>query len=111
MLKRILFLFVLAFMASPLLFSQITTSSISGTVKGILMNPLSGQRSVATHLPSGTKYATTSRGGGIFNIHNMRVGGPYLIEITFVGYDAEKIENAFLQLGESFSIKSVFKEN
>ena len=104
MLKRILFLFALAFMASPLLFAQITTSSIDGTVKGSTDEPLVGATVVATHLPTGTRYATTSRGGGVFNIQNMRSGGPYLIEITFVGHEPGKYENIFLQLAESFSL-------
>ena len=110
MLKRILFLFVLAFMASPFVFAQITSSSIDGTVKGSSDDPLVGATIVATHLPTGTRYATTSRGGGVFSIQNMRVGGPYLIEITFVGHDPEKYENIFLQLAESFILKPVLKK-
>ncbi len=110
MLKRILFLFALAFMASPLLFAQITTSSIDGTVKGGSDEPLVGATIVATHLPTGTRYATTSRGGGAFNIQNMKPGGPYLIEITFVGHEPGKFENIFLQLAESFSLTSNLKK-
>ncbi len=110
MLKRILFLFALAFMASPLLFAQITTSAIDGTVKGSANEPLVGATIVATHLPTGTKYATTSKGGGIFNIQNMKSGGPYLIEITFVGHEAGKYENIYLQLAESFSLVSNLKK-
>ena len=72
MLKRILFLFALALMASPFLFAQITTSAITGTVKSNAEEPLVGASVVATHLPSGTKYATSSRGGGQFQIVNMR---------------------------------------
>ena len=110
MLKRILFLFALAFMASPLLFAQLTTSSIDGKVKSAIDEPLIGASIVATHLPTGTKYATSSRGGGVFTIPNMRVGGPYLIEITFVGYESGKYENIFLNLGESFSLTSDLKK-
>jgi Carboxypeptidase regulatory-like domain len=110
MLKRILFLFALAFMASPLLFAQVTTSSVNGTVKGGTDEPLIGATIVATHLPTGTKYATTSRGGGAFSMQNLKPGGPYLIEVTFVGYDPEKYENIFLQLAESFSLTSNLKK-
>jgi hypothetical protein len=110
MLKRILFLFALAFMASPLLFAQITTSSIDGTVKGGSDEPLVGATIVATHLPTGTRYATTSKGGGTFNIQNMKPGGPYLIEVTFVGHDPGKFENIFLQLAESFTLSSNLKK-
>lgn len=104
MLKRILFLFALAFMASPLVFAQITTSAISGTVKSTTDEPLAGASIVATHQPSGTKYTTATRAGGVFSIPNMRVGGPYLIEITFVGYKTERVEDVYLQLAESFQL-------
>lgn len=110
MLKRILFLFALAFMASPLLFAQITTSAIDGTVKSGSDEPLVGASIVVTHVPTGTKYATSSRGGGTFQIQNLKPGGPYLVEITFVGYDAGKYENIFLQLAESFSLTSNLKK-
>jgi hypothetical protein len=102
MLKRIVFLLVVALMASPLLFAQITTSAINGTVKNNADEPLVGATIVATHQPSGTKYSTVSRAGGQFSIQNMRVGGPYLIEVSFVGHEAGKFENVYLQLAESF---------
>ena len=104
MLKRILFFFALAIMASPLLFAQITTSSINGVVKNTSDEPMVGATVVATHLPSGTKYTTVSRTGGIFNIQNMRVGGPYLIETTFIGYKTEKTEDVYLQLAEATTL-------
>ena len=104
MLKRILFLFAFALVASPLLFAQITTSALGGAVKGNADEPLTGASIVATHLPSGTRYTTVTRSGGLFAIQNMRVGGPYLIEITFVGYKTEKIEDVYLQLGETFQL-------
>lgn len=102
MLKRIVLLFVVALAASPLLFAQITTSAINGTVKNNADEPLVGATIVATHQPSGTKYTTVSRAGGTYSIQNMRVGGPYLIEISFVGHEADKHENIYLQLAESF---------
>ncbi len=110
MLKRILFLFALAFMASPFLFAQLTTSSIDGKVKSTTDEPLIGASIVATHLPTGTRYSTSSRGSGIFSIPNMRVGGPYLIEVTFVGYEPGKYENIFLSLAESFILSSDLKK-
>ena len=93
---------VVAPMASPLLFAQITTSAVNGTVKNNADEPLVGATIVATHQPSGTKYSTVSRAGGQFSIQNMRVGGPYFIEVSFVGHEAGKFENVYLQLAESF---------
>jgi outer membrane receptor protein involved in Fe transport len=110
MLKRILFFFALTLVVSPLLFAQITTSAINGTVKGGSDEPLVGATIVATHVPTGTKYATTSRAGGAFSIQNMKSGGPYLIEVTFVGHDPQKFEDVYLQLAESFTLTSNLKK-
>ncbi|MCX6319869.1 MAG: carboxypeptidase regulatory-like domain-containing protein [Bacteroidetes bacterium] len=111
MLKRILFLFLTAFLVGSSLSAQITTSAIGGTVKSTTDEALTGATIVATHVPSGTKYVTVTRPGGVFSIQNMRVGGPYLIEITFVGYKTEKIEDVYLQLAESFQLTPVLSKN
>ncbi|MEQ1677758.1 MAG: carboxypeptidase regulatory-like domain-containing protein [Chitinophagaceae bacterium] len=111
MLKRKLFLILLAFLAGSSLFAQITTSAINGTVKSATDEALTGATIVATHLPSGTKYTTVTRPGGVFSIQNMRVGGPYLIEITFVGYKVEKVEDVYLQLAESLQLSPFLTKN
>ncbi|MFM2137986.1 MAG: hypothetical protein RJA57_293, partial [Bacteroidota bacterium] len=104
MLKRLLFLFVLAFLATAHVHAQITTSAMSGSVKGTGNEVLTGASIVATHLPSGTKYTAASISGGRFNIQNMRVGGPYRIEISYVGYKKETIDDVYLQLAETFQL-------
>ena len=109
MLFRSLFLFALVFVAGQT-FAQITTSAINGVVKGTGDEPLVGATIVATHQPSGTKYTTISRAGGQFSISNMRVGGPYLIEVSFVGHNTEKYDNIFLQLAESFLLNSTLEK-
>ncbi len=110
MLKRICLLLAFGLLASTVMFAQITTSGISGTVRGGSDEPLVGATVVATHLPSGTKYTTISRDGGVIRIDNMRVGGPYLIEISFVGHNTEKMENVFLQLAEVMNLVFTLKK-
>lgn len=96
-------------MVSPLLFAQITTSSLNGSVTGGLKGdePLVGATILATHTPTGTKYSTTSKGGGSFSIQNMRPGGPYTIEITYVDYKPTVYKDIYLQLAESFILNTV----
>lgn len=112
MLKRILFFFALTLMVSPLLFAQVTTSSLNGTVKGGAngSEALVGATIVATHQPTGTKYYTTSKGGGSFTIQNMKPGGPYLIEITYVDHKAWSNGDVYLQLAESFILSAVLEK-
>lgn len=110
MLKRILFVFVLALMVSPFVSAQITTSAITGAIKSTTGEVLVGASVVATHIPTGTKYTTVSRAGGVIRIENMRSGGPYTIEITYVGYDKDTYTDVYLQLAESFILTPELKK-
>ena len=91
-------LLLLGFLAK----AQETTSEIQGTVSDNGQTPLAGATITAIHQPTGTKYATTSRKNGQYNLANIRVGGPYLITTTFVGFQEEKQNSIFLTLGTAF---------
>src|SRR5689334_13199056 len=54
--------------------AQVTTSSISGTVKSATGEALAGATVKAVHTPTGTNYTTVSSRDGIFNIVNMIPG-------------------------------------
>ncbi|MBC9929967.1 TonB-dependent receptor [Chitinophaga qingshengii] len=80
-------------------YAQVTTSSMIGVVTDSKGEGLIGATVKATHTPSGTVYGTTTRVGGEFTIPNMRVGGPYKVEVSFISYGTENFNNIFLQLG------------
>jgi Carboxypeptidase regulatory-like domain len=82
-------------------FAQETTSDIQGTVTDG-KSTVTGAIITAIHLPTGTKYVTTSRKDGRYNLPNLKVGGPYVITVSFLGYKEEKQENVFLALGQEF---------
>ncbi len=101
MLKRIVRL-LLALLVIPLaLTAQETNSSIGGIVKTNKGEPLVGATVTATHVPTGTVYRVATRTGGRFNLYNLRPGGPYSILVSFVGFENEKREDVFLNLGEN----------
>ncbi len=77
----------------------VTTSSMSGAVKDSKGEPLPGANVVAVHEPSGTRYGVATLPDGRFTIPGMRVGGPYTVTATFVGYQDSKVENINLTLG------------
>jgi hypothetical protein len=83
-------------------FSQETTSEIQGRITDDKGAPLSGATVIALHTPSGTKYATTSRKDGRFNLPNLRIGGPYTVSVTYVGFKKSEQENINLLLGQEF---------
>ncbi|MCU0445955.1 MAG: TonB-dependent receptor [Microscillaceae bacterium] len=110
--KRFFYLITLLLLGSigwQNLFAQVTTSAIKGVVADESGQVLPGVSIVATHLPSGTTYGIATGGDGSYTILNMRIGGPYTVEASYVGYQNLKVENVFLQLGEKKEIKFKLK--
>lgn len=88
--------------------SQVTTSSITGTVTdGTSVLP--GASVLAIHEPSGTQYGTAANAEGRYTIPSARVGGPYTITITFVGYQTSKISDIYLKLGQPYVYDAALK--
>jgi hypothetical protein len=103
--KYLLLLFFTLFTAG-IAFAQVTTSSISGTVvdeKGV---PLPGVTITATHTPTGTNYATVSRVDGRYNLPNLRVGGPYTVTFSFIGFTSSVQKDITLSLGQESKINT-----
>jgi hypothetical protein len=92
----------LAFALLPcsLLAQGVTTASLSGTVLSEKGEPLPGANVVAVHEPTGTKYGVAVRTTGQYNIVNMKVGGPYTVTASLVGYKGESQRSVFLSLGQ-----------
>lgn len=88
-------------------FSQVTTSNIKGLILDETSIPLPGANVIAVHTPTGTKYGAASNIDGRFNLLNLRVGGPYSITISFVGYKEQSFNNVFLTLGKTQNIDIV----
>lgn len=96
---------LLALLLPAMVLAQETTADISGTV--FLVDGKTGLSSatvVALHTPTGTKYTTTTRADGRFNFPNLRIGGPYTVMVTYVGYKEEKQESINLLLGQEFKM-------
>lgn len=85
----------------------VTTAFISGRVLDEKGEGLPGATVIAVHIPSGTQYATAATADGSFNLPAVRVGGPYTITATFVGYKEQKLENIMLSLGQNYNTRFV----
>ncbi|MCZ4244206.1 TonB-dependent receptor [Pedobacter punctiformis] len=90
--------------------AQVTTSSMTGTIKDA-KGALPGASVKATHTPTGTVYSVSTNNDGRFTIGGMRVGGPYTIEVSFVGYRPEKLTDVSLKLGEPYLLSVVLSDN
>jgi hypothetical protein len=79
----------------------VTTGAIAGIVTDSAGEPVSGGNVVAVHVPTGTQYRAVTRGGGAYALPNVRVGGPYTVTASFIGFRAQARENVFVTLGET----------
>ncbi len=98
--KRIVSVLIIL-MSSLIVEAQETTSEIVGTVSGG-KKPLVGVTITVVNLPTGTQSATTTRQSGRYNLPNLKVGGPYLITVSYVGYETAKRDSVYLLLGQEF---------
>lgn len=93
----------LCLLLSTNIFAQSMNSAIiEGTVKDSNGNPIAGVTVVAIHQPSGTQYGTTSRDNGHYNLPGVRIGGPYKVVATSVGYGEQHADSIFLSLNQDF---------
>ncbi|MCL2028600.1 MAG: carboxypeptidase regulatory-like domain-containing protein [Bacteroidales bacterium] len=84
--------------------AQVTTGSMAGVVRSGSGETLPGATILATHEPTGTTYGVTTSVTGNYNIQGMRVGGPYKVQISFMGYQPQSIENITISLGDPLNL-------
>ncbi|MFN7262117.1 MAG: carboxypeptidase regulatory-like domain-containing protein [Cyclobacteriaceae bacterium] len=115
--KNLLLTLALLLSATMGLMAQgVTTATISGKVTGTktMVNAeqrattdgevLPGANVVAVHIPSGTTYGSSSRSDGRFTLPGLRIGGPYKVSVSFVGYQEYVLEGLNLSLGQNFAL-------
>jgi hypothetical protein len=109
-LPLLVLLLVLLSGTSSLYAQGVTSSSMSGTVTDQNGDPLPAATVLVTHVSSGTQYGTTTRENGRFTISGMRVGGPYSIVVTFVGFQNQVRDNIYLSLGVTTNLDFVMSD-
>ena len=95
---------------SGAVFSQgVTTSSLAGKVVDEKGEPVIMASVLAVHTPTGTEYGAYTMDDGRFEIRNMRVGGPYKVMVTFIGFEKTSVDNIYLQLNNTATVKLEMK--
>ncbi len=102
--KRIILVFGLLVSFLAMVDAQVTTSTIYGKVVDENGQPLEAATVVAIHTPSGTQYGTYTATDGSYRIPNMRVGGPYSIEASYIGYEPTVLNDYYLTVGQKKKI-------
>ncbi|MFN5022668.1 MAG: carboxypeptidase regulatory-like domain-containing protein [Chitinophagaceae bacterium] len=92
-------LFLATCMTTIISFAQITTSTISGVVVNEKKEVLVGASVTATHVPTGTTYKTVTNKTGSYVFPAVRVGGPFTVAVSFVGYKNDQVTDIGTNLG------------
>lgn len=91
--------------------AQITTSSMAGQVTGTGGEDIIGATIRVTHEPSGTTYNAVTNTDGRWAIQGMRVGGPYTVKVSYIGYAEKDYQGINLQLGETYNLNATISED
>jgi hypothetical protein len=89
------------FFVSATTFAQETTATLNGHVKETKGAFVSGASITVKHEPTGFVVTGQTNSKGIFVIPNLKVGGPYTVKISFVGYKDEVFNDVNLGLGNN----------
>ncbi len=111
MLKKMRSLLTVALLTiATIVSAQVTTSSISGKVTA-QDEPAIGATVIAIHESSGTRYGAVTNVNGQFTIQGMRAGGPYKIDISYIGFQPAIYKEIYLSLGENPILNVTLKES
>ncbi len=103
-----LFLFLLLsfFLLNENITAQgVTTAALYGIVKDANGEPLQSATVIAIHGPTGTRYGAYTTSDGRFTLPNLKIGGPYSVSVTFVGYRKEEQKDIFLTLAQNLRVE------
>ena len=91
--------------------AQVTTASLSGKVTDPTKEAIIGATVQAIHEPSGTRYGAITNIDGRYTIQGMRAGGPYSVEVSYIGYQTMMFKDVTLQLGEVYNLNVQMQES
>jgi hypothetical protein len=108
--KQKLIYFIVMLMISIGSYAQVTTAQINGVIVDDAENGLFGANITATHVPTSSVYGTNTLDNGRFNLPNLRIGGPYTITVSYVGFESQTMENVYLKVGDKLKLNFSLKE-
>ena len=108
--KKTIMMSLLALFVTITSFGQITTSTLSGVVKDEKGEKLVGATVSVVHQPTGTKYGSSTNLQGSYVIPAVRVGGPYVLKVSYLGYKTQEIADVNTSLGLTTNVNFVLIE-
>ena len=104
--KRLFLLVVTLLTLSLSAVAQVTTSGINGIVTANNEEVIGATK----HVPSGAIYRAVTNVNGRYTITGMRSGGPYEVEVSYIGYQTKKFTEIQLALGQNTVIDVTLSE-
>jgi len=108
--KILLIAFVFSLVGATATLAQNTTSSVSGKIADSKGEALPGATVTVVYKPTNTSYGVVTNEEGRYFLANLNPGGPYDINVTFVGYKTEQFNDVNLKLGETLKLDAVLHD-
>ncbi len=108
--QKMLFITMTLLLTIVTVTAQVTTGSISGTIKDKKGNVLTGATILAKHEPTSTVYTVVSRAGGRFDFTSVIPGGPYTLTASYVGYQNFNLTDINVPLGDKYDVTIEIEE-
>ena len=108
--KKLVLSLLMVFLTGITVYSQVTTSGINGKVTGANSESLPGVTIIATHTQSGTTSGVITNADGRYSLQGLRTGGPYRIEMSYIGFQKAVYNDVYLKLGENYVLDANLKE-
>jgi Carboxypeptidase regulatory-like domain len=91
-------------------YSQVTTATLSGTVRSSKGELLSNATVRVEFPDAGLNNVFVTKSDGRFTIANLRVGGPYRVTVSYVNTEPSVTNNVFLELGANNDLEIRMQE-
>jgi hypothetical protein len=96
-------LFLALFLALPA-FAQVTSSGITGLVKGTDGRAVAGATVKAVHTPTNATFNATTNADGRYYFRGLPVGGPFSVSVSAANFGAETTTGVTTQLGTDVDV-------
>ena len=89
----------------------VTTATLNGRIPDDAGLPLPGATVVALHEPTGASTGVFSRDDGRYNIAGLRIGGPFEIRVSYIGYHTVVRRIVSLTMGQNLRLDFRLRED
>jgi len=87
--------------APAAVYAQETTGSIQGMVQSASGALVNDATVTIMHVPTGSVRTASVSATGSFSTENLRPGGPYIVTVTAPGFAGQRVEDVYVDLGQS----------